>query len=184
MQKCLKKSWRNAAFMSHRYFVDVLLMHAIIQAVKFFTRSHRPHFLETCKPDMMFNCTLGTFVSEYTCTNTAVNWYQLADASMSFFSGHAATCVYSCFFVIWYIQRRTNGESIFLIPFIQGTLVCLGYYGSISRVVDHRHHWYDVLTGAVIGVIAVYHTVSFRIEIYCLLNNNLFFLLVLCVVQK
>lgn len=170
--------------MCHRYLIDSLLMQAVIQAVKFFTRSHRPHFLETCKPDMMLNCTLGTFVSDYTCTNKEANWYQITDASMSFFSGHAATCVYSCFFIIWYIQRRTKGESIFLIPFIQATLVCLGYYGSISRVFDHRHHWYDVLTGAIAGVITAYHTVSFRIEIYRLCDNNLFSLLVLCVVQK
>lgn len=170
--------------MCHRYLIDSLLMQAVIQAVKFFTRSHRPHFLETCKPDMMLNCTLGTFVSDYTCTNKEANWYQITDASMSFFSGHAATCVYSCFFIIWYIQRRTKGESIFLIPFIQATLVCLGYYGSISRVFDHRHHWYDVLTGAIAGVTTAYHTVSFRTEIYRLCDNNLFSLLVLCVVQK
>lgn len=156
----MKKSWRNIAFYSHRYLVDMLLMHLIIQAAKFCTGAHRPHFFETCLPDKMFNCTLGTFISDYSCTNTAVPRYVISDASMSFFSGHAATCVFSCFFVIWYIQKRRRSQSLLMVPFIQASLICLSFYGSISRVFDHRHHWWDVLTGALLGLLTTYHTVS------------------------
>lgn len=172
LKKCARESWRNVAFMSHRYLIDILLMHGIIQAVKFSARSHRPHFFETCKPDTMINCTLGTFVSEFKCTNTDANVYQIIDASMSFFSGHASTCVYSCFFMIWYIQKRMSGNSIFLIPFLQASLICLSFYGSISRVFDHRHHWWDVLTGAILGLLTAYHTVRMIFNFFNMFNNN------------
>lgn len=156
---CAKKSWKTVAYLSHRYFVDMLLMHIVVGAAKFFTGAHRPHFFETCQPDKMFNCTQGTFVADFTCTNTEVRWFHLDDASMSFFSGHAATCVFSCFVIIWYIEMRMKNQSVFLVPFIQAFLVCLSYYGSISRVFDHRHHWWDVLTGAIVGLTTFYHMV-------------------------
>lgn len=142
-------------------------MHIIIQAAKFFTGAHRPHFFDTCKPDAMLNCTLGTFVNDYKCTNKDVPWWKIYDASMSFFSGHAATCVFSCLLICWYLQKRMKTESLFLVPFVQTALVCLGYYGSISRVFDHRHHWWDVLSGAIVGILATYHVVRNFIFDFC-----------------
>ncbi|CRK99683.1 CLUMA_CG012993, isoform A [Clunio marinus] len=163
----LKQSWKIVAFLCHRFFADMLLMHLVVVAAKFFTRSHRPHFFETCKPDKMYNCTLGTFVDSFECTNTEVGKIRKIDASMSFFSGHAATCVYSCFFIIWYIQRKLQSSSIVIIPFIQTLLICLAFYGSISRVFDHRHHWWDVLAGGIVGLITSYHAC------YVLCDNSL-----------
>jgi len=155
---CMKKSWRNVAYLTHHYLIDMSLMHLLVMCAKFFTGSHRPHFFETCKPDKMFNCTLGTFVSDYKCTNTETNFLNIYDASMSFFSGHAATCVFSCFFIIWYIQRRVKQSSLILTPFLQASLICFSYFGSISRVFDQRHHWWDVLAGCIVGLLASYHT--------------------------
>lgn len=66
-----------------------------------FAVSHRPHFFETCKPDTLENCTLGTFVSKFKCTNDRLRRFEDFDVSMSFFSGHAATCIYSCLIVAW-----------------------------------------------------------------------------------
>lgn len=159
-KQCLKKSWINTAYLIHRYLVDMLLMHIICHAVKYFTAAPRPHFFETCKPDAMANCTLGTYVGDYTCTNTDVTWISRMDASMSFFSGHASTCFYSCLFICWYLQKRVKTESLFMVPFLQATLICFAYFGSISRVFDHRHHWWDVLTGSIAGVLTTYHAVG------------------------
>lgn len=160
IKKCLATSWRNASWMGHRYFLDILLMHIAVAAAKFFTAGHRPHFFETCKPDKMLNCTLGTFVKDYECTNTGESSLNVRDASLSFFSGHASTCVYACLFICWYLQRRVQSQSLFLVPFMQTSLVCLAFFGSISRIFDHRHHWWDVLTGAIVGVVTTYHAVS------------------------
>lgn len=167
LQVCLKKSWKIAAYLSHRYYVNVFLMHLIIAAAKFFTGAHRPHFFESCKPDKMETCTLGTFVSDFECTNKNESRTNIIDASMSFFSGHAASCVFSCLFICWYLQKRSKSESLFLIPFVQTSLICLAYFGSISRVFDHRHHWWDVLTGAIFGVMTTYHTVR---DILCIID--------------
>lgn len=157
---CLKRSWRNTAYLSHRYLLNMALKYILMVTAKFFTGSHRPHFFETCKPDTMLNCTLGTFVDDYECTNTEARKIQVIDASMSFFSGHASTCVFSCLFIVWYLQKRLKFQSPFILPFAQITLICLSYYGSISRVFDHRHHWWDVLAGAIVGILTTYHTVD------------------------
>lgn len=166
---CIKKSWLNTAYLCHRYFLNILLMHIFMHSVKFTTGAHRPHFFETCQPDTMHNCTLGTFVGDYECTNKKASRVDIMDASMSFFSGHAATCVFSCLFICWYLQKRMKTDSLFMIPFLQTALLCLGYYGSISRVFDHRHHWWDVMTGGFVGILATYHTVSLKFS--CVWEN-------------
>lgn len=158
---CFKRSWRNTVYLCQRYFIDFVLMYIFMAAAKFFTGAHRPHFFATCKPDKMLNCTVGTYVNDYECTNSDMPIHHIMDASMSFFSGHAATCVYSCFFVCWYLQKRMKCQSLFLLPFVQIVLVCLSYYGSISRVFDHRHHWWDVLTGAIVGLLTTFHAVIY-----------------------
>lgn len=157
---CLKRSWENTAYLCHRYFIDMILMHIIISAAKLFTGAHRPHFFESCQPDKLSTCVLGTFVGDYECTNLAESKANIVDASMSFFSGHAASCVFSCFFICWYLHKRVKSESLFLVPFIQASLISLSFYGSISRISDHRHHWWDVLTGGFVGVLTTYHTVK------------------------
>lgn len=98
---CFKRSFKNAKFMSKRYLIDMIMLNILMFAAKYFTCGYRPHFFETCLPDRNFNCTLGTFVSNYTCTNTEASRFEIYDASMSFFSGHAAVSVFSCFFIIW-----------------------------------------------------------------------------------
>lgn len=155
------------------------MMNIFMSAVKFFTVAHRPHFFDTCKPNTMFNCTIGSYVEDFKCTNTEEVRWKVYDASWSFFSGHASAIVFSSFFVIWfvkllwfsknmlrkfliirYIEKRMKNNSIFFVLFLQTSLACLSFYGAISRVIDNRHHWWDVLAGGIVGLITAYHTVS------------------------
>lgn len=159
IQVCAKKSWKNTAYLFYRYSIGLFLLHLMVFSAKFFTGAHRPHFFETCQPDKMLNCTLGMFVNDFVCTNTFEPRRNIMDASQSFFSGHAATCVFSCLYICWYLQMRLKSRPLFMLPFVQTTLICLSFFGSISRVFDHRHHWWDVVTGAFVGVLAVYYTV-------------------------
>lgn len=122
---------------------------------------HSPHFFETCKPDALLTCTPGTIVYDFKCTNTDARFYNILDASQSFFSGHAASCVYSCTFIAWYLQRKIKATNIFMLPFIQSLLLALAYFGAISRVFDHRHHVIDVVAGGIVGVLTTAHAVSF-----------------------
>lgn len=164
-KQCLKKSWKNTAYLSYRYYIDLICLLVFCHAVKYFTDAPRPHFFETCKPDAMANCTLGTYVDGYTCTNTELTWFRNLDATRSFFSGHATVCFYSCLFMCWYLQKRAKTQPLFIVPFLQATLICLAYFGAISRVHDHRHHWWDVLAGSILGLLTAYHAVGFCTEL-------------------
>lgn len=167
---CLKKSWNNASFLGFRYYLDFYLMTIIMLFVKFLSGSHRPHFFESCMPDKGINCIPGTVVTGWKCSNP-VEPYPAAfiETSMSFFSGHAAICVYFCTFTCWYLQRRSKGTSVFVVPFVQVILLCLAYFVSTSRVTDNRHHWWDVMVGMIVGVLGTCHAVSrFKfISIFC-----------------
>lgn len=159
-KQCLEKSWKNTSYLFRRYLVDMVCLAVIIHAVKYFTHAPRPHFFETCKPDAMVNCTLGTFSNDYKCTNMEISWFKRIDASRSFFSGHSAVCFYSCLFICWYLHKRMKTKSIFMVSFLQATLICFAYFGAISRVFDHRHHCRDVLAGSIVGILTAFHAVS------------------------
>lgn len=116
----------------------------------------------------MLNCTPGTFVYDYKCTNSDVRFFSILDASQSFFSGHAASCVYSCTFIAWYLQRRIKPTNILILPFIQSLLLALAYFGAISRVFDHRHHVVDVVAGGIVGLLTTAHAVKYlNFKILC-----------------
>jgi membrane-associated phospholipid phosphatase len=48
---------------------------------------------------------------------------------------------------------------VLVVPLLQ--ILCLVYAAvcALTRVTDHRHHWWDVLVGAVMGLGAVLYTV-------------------------
>ena len=85
----------------------------------------------------------------------------LYDAMKSFPSGHAQLSTHCAVFVILYVQNRigTHFSSLWKhllqMAFLVFALVC-----SISRIVDKRHHWWDVLAGMLIGAVLAIVTVS------------------------
>lgn len=85
----------------------------------------------------------------------------LYDAMKSFPSGHAQLSTHCAVFVILYVQNRigTHFSSLWKhllqMVFLVFALVC-----SISRIVDKRHHWWDVLAGMLIGAVFAFVTVS------------------------
>src|SRR5688572_15973952 len=54
--------------------------------------------------------------------------------------------------------------------FLQGVLIYLAIYVCLSRVSDYKHHWSDVLAGAILGFFVAALTVS----IICLTINEPF----------
>ena len=55
--------------------------------------------------------------------------------------------------MIWYIQMRIpQMKSRLLVPALQVLLLLWACLCSMSRITDHRHHWWDVLCGAIIGI--------------------------------
>lgn len=83
-----------------------------------------------------------------------------ADGALSFFSGHSSiSFAAATYFVYWLGGRFVWGDEAAAHGWaVRGTVIALqaalfGLAGTIagSRVVDHRHHWDDVLVGAVVG---------------------------------
>jgi phosphatidate phosphatase len=156
--KSLTKAISSFYFFAQRYLIDLFLLNILVISIKLLTLAPRPHFFDTCKPDKLFNCTFGSFVSDFKCLNE--NDDEVEDASWSFLSGHAAVFFYSCVFVIWYLQKRFNIQSHFTRTLLHTSMISLAYFGSISRVFDNRHHWWDVLAGSILGLLTAWHTIK------------------------
>ncbi|CRK90725.1 CLUMA_CG004418, isoform C [Clunio marinus] len=164
----LKLSWRKAVHWFKDYGINLVLKLLVLDASKVLVGGHRPHFIDTCRPDTAINCTIGEFVADFKCTNEEVSLYSLRDSSRSFPSGHASISVYTSLFLIWYLQCRIPKlQSIFLLPFIQCLLMVWTCLCSISRITDNRHHWYDVLCGGLLGVIFAFYTCHILSNNFC-----------------
>lgn len=55
----LAVSWRKALHWFKDYGVNLVLMLLVMDVSKILVGGHRPHFLETCRPDSAVNCTIG-----------------------------------------------------------------------------------------------------------------------------
>ncbi|KAL0112880.1 hypothetical protein PUN28_012258 [Cardiocondyla obscurior] len=133
------------------YFAGLATLTLVCEIMKVLIGEPRPHFLDTCKPREAANCT-DEYVSSYTCTNTEFsNWF-INDSYKSFPSGHSAFSVYMSIFLVWYLQNRLPNRTLFLKPWLQCLMGVWAVVCSMTRVGDHRHHWWDVLAGDVLGL--------------------------------
>ncbi|ETN65617.1 hypothetical protein AND_002620 [Anopheles darlingi] len=145
-------SWREAWYWSTKYGRGLVTMLVIIGTIKL-----RPHFLHTCKPDVV--CEGDAYITSYTCLNEEESLYFIRDASKSFPSGHSAMSMYEALFLIWYLQRRVPRlRTVLTIPLCQMILMCWAVFCSLSRITDNRHHWWDVLAGSIAGCLAAIMT--------------------------
>ncbi|XP_049876649.1 phospholipid phosphatase 2-like isoform X2 [Pectinophora gossypiella] len=155
-------SLKIAALIYRDYIYGAVVNLTILEVVKCVVGSPRPTFFDLCEPDKAKTCNGSEFVSSYTCTSTRSSRYLQIDSSRSFPSAHASLSVYCGLFLAWYLQRRAfswRNRSVLVIPLVQ--TVCLIYAAvcSLTRVTDHRHHWWDVLVGASAGILSVLYTV-------------------------
>lgn len=62
----------------------------------------------------------------------------------------------------WFIQSRIPSNTTFLlVPWLQCLCLMWAMLCSFTRITDHRHHWWDVLAGFILGAIMAVFTVSF-----------------------
>lgn len=115
----------------------------------------RPHFLDVCSPDpTKYNCTnangIYVYVENIICTGT--DEHSLENSRLSFPSGHSSMAAYSAVFLLFYLQARfTWAGSRLLKHLAQAVFIYGALFVCLSRVSDYKHHWSDVLGGAVIG---------------------------------
>ncbi|CAH0724196.1 unnamed protein product, partial [Brenthis ino] len=146
---------RRTAVLYRNYVFGIFFNLGIVEVMKAITGIPRPTFFDICEPDAAKTCNGSEYVSTFECTSTRFpKWYQ-SDSYHSFPSGHTSLSVYCGLFLAWYLQRRAfswQNRIVFLVPIVQ--LLCLAYAAicSLTRITDRRHHWWDVLTGAFIGL--------------------------------
>lgn len=122
----------------------------------------RPHFLTVCQPDTnLYNCTDG-YITADVCTNPDIA--VVAEARLSFPSGHAAMSAFVAVVLALYIEYTVKVGSLFK-PLVQYMLLCVGLAGALSRIPDYYHHWSDVLVGLFIGVAHALYTVFYLLKL-------------------
>uniref|UniRef100_A0A1B0CLC2 Putative lipid phosphate phosphatase n=1 Tax=Lutzomyia longipalpis TaxID=7200 RepID=A0A1B0CLC2_LUTLO len=151
--------WKRALYITlnwyNKFLIGFLIHLCLVEAMKTIMGECRPHFLDTCRPDTAINCTIGTFVSDFTCTNTEVPASLVSDSYRSFPSGHSSVGHYEGLFMAWFLYKRfPNTRCKWIVPFLQTGCLIWGAACGITRITDNRHHWWDVLIGAIIGLLA------------------------------
>jgi phosphatidate phosphatase len=97
-----------------------------------------------------------TFVEHYDCLNEKVSVTILK----AFPSAHSSFGVYHALFLAWYLecrfQRLKKRELFSILKFF---IILWGLFIGISRYIDNRHHWWDILAGYFIGASVSFYTV-------------------------
>lgn len=122
----------------------------------------RPHFFSVCNPIMpdeygiyATNCShpmnFGRYIEDFRCLEDSGNRL-LKEMRLSFPSGHSSFSMYTMLYCAIYLQTRMTwkGSKLFK-HFLQYILLAMTWFTCMSRVSDYKHHWSDVLAGALIG---------------------------------
>jgi len=128
----------------------------------------RPHFLAVCQPQLSDGtmCSdpvnLHRYVENYECAGEGFTVEDVRQGRLSFPSGHSSLAFYAMVYVALYLQRKITWRGSKLSRhFVQFALVMVAWYTALSRVMDHWHHWSDVLSGSLLGVAGALITARF-----------------------
>ncbi|KAG5863418.1 hypothetical protein JTB14_008899, partial [Gonioctena quinquepunctata] len=124
---------------------------------------HRPHFLDVCQPDTAINCIKGDFINTFTCTTyDKYTNYFITDSSLSFPSGHASISWFLGMYLSFIVRERlpTVRVGALMKPFLISVCLIWSLVCSLTRITDRRHHWWDVLAGAIIGIAGSFHSIN------------------------
>ncbi|XP_067647770.1 putative phosphatidate phosphatase [Eurosta solidaginis] len=151
--------WRNIIVQYGNFLVGIIMTLIATEIPKRTIGRPRPFFFSICKPRLLDGTTCelernqGIYIQEYTCDND-VSAYMLKDMTMSFPSAHSAIAFFTMVYLSFYLQvaLSTRGSKL-LKHILQFGLVMIALFIAMSRIMDHRHHWSDVLGGITIGTL-------------------------------
>ncbi|GAB1607578.1 phospholipid phosphatase 1-like [Argonauta hians] len=133
------------------YVFGAMSTYLLTDLAKYSIGRLRPHFLDVCRPDKStYNCSSG-YITSFTCTNT--NAALIKDSRLSFASGHSSFGMYSMLFLAMYIHVTLPAKLGSTLKALLGLIaISLGLYTCYTRISDYKHHWSDVLGGALLGI--------------------------------
>lgn len=147
-----------------KFFCDYIFVWSLSNIILMFVKGlygrNRPHFIDMCQPSVV-NCTIGTLVTDFTCTNPNLSPLRLKTISRSFPSGHAGLATYFSVYMIWFLQHRVPKLRVnYFVPFLQCVLFAYMILIGITRIFDNAHHPIDVLFGSLFGILFATFSVS------------------------
>lgn len=171
-QKKQSGPWQQTKVVYSHFLKGLLLTTFVNEVIKVIVAEPRPHFYETCNPDLTGQiCPTGNSFIYYTdihCHNTnsagdgvAV---RITDSMKSFPSGHAQLSAYAAIYMMLYLYSPSLSTRVG-IPWKAFNYIFFTVFAivaSYSRVSDHRHHWWDVLAGDIFGI-----TTAILLNIFC-----------------
>ncbi|ALC44265.1 CG11425 [Drosophila busckii] len=131
----------------------------------------RPHFFDVCRPKLQDGglCTDeahrlgGVYYTSYSCQPelSGATPEMIKNLYVSFPSGHSSMAFYGLVFLAFYLQRSKLPQPSSLLRPV-GQLLCIGYatFVGLSRVMDYKHHWSDVVAGSLLGALVALVVVS------------------------
>jgi diacylglycerol diphosphate phosphatase/phosphatidate phosphatase len=135
--------------------LGLALTGSITNIVKVTVGRPRPDLIDRCQPTPgSQNAPVYGLVTSAICTQTDESI--LKDGFKSFFSGHSSLSFAGLGFLAFYLAGKLHlfdrmghsGKSwIAFAPLTGAALV------AISRTMDYRHHWHDVLVGSIVGLV-------------------------------
>jgi len=133
----------------------------------------RPHFFDVCGPVMPNNTTCADainqrrYIVDFSCSKNEENPQRIKEMRLSFPSGHSSFSAYTMIYCAIYLHARLNWEGSKLLKhFLQYLLILIHWYTALSRISDYKHHWSDVLAGALLGATAAIITSRFISDLF------------------
>ncbi|KDN49466.1 hypothetical protein RSAG8_02168, partial [Rhizoctonia solani AG-8 WAC10335] len=131
---------------------------SLTQVVKVTVGRPRPDLLDRCQPRANSqDAPVYGLLTADVCTTD--DHERLKDGFRSFFSGHASLTFAGLGFLSFYLagkmhlfdERGHTGKAWLALAPLTGALLV-----AISRTMDYRHHWQDVLIGSIVGLVLSY----------------------------
>ncbi|KAJ3503975.1 hypothetical protein NLJ89_g8187 [Agrocybe chaxingu] len=146
------RSWWDFHNSSLGLILGLAITGAFTQVVKITVGRPRPDIISRCQPPSGLEDPQYSLTDWTICTQEDV--HILRDGFRSFFSGHSSLSFAGLGFLSFYLAGKLHlfdsrghaGKAwLALSPFMAAALV------AISRTMDYRHHWQDVLVGSIVG---------------------------------
>ncbi|KAF8326049.1 phosphatidic acid phosphatase type 2/haloperoxidase [Cantharellus anzutake] len=135
--------------------LSLSLTAVLTQTVKVTVGRPRPDLIARCQPKQGSQDTSPYgLVTASICTQTDMS--KLKDGFRSFWSGHSSLSFAGLGFLSWYLagklrvfdRKGHTFKSFLAIAPLTGAMLV-----AISRTMDYRHHWHDVLVGSTVGLL-------------------------------